>query len=179
MSTIELNHEWVLCRSKCGKYKGYFKIGEIPPNYIEDNKIIISSIDFINHLNLIDTCFDRSWEQAEEYFKKINAPFECEFERVVLSYKSFKEYVISALLTDIDRLIVSYGFEYNDWYYIESILRRRDFFNVKEDNHYCIDEVLFDFGLPSLDKLKEYSTEQLKHTVDKNIHYFTLIEITD
>lgn len=171
---IELSHEWILCRSKCGKYKGYFETGKVPPDYIEDNKVLISAKDFIKHFDLVDTCFDRAWEQTVEHFIKTNAPLECEFEDVVFSRNDFKHYVIAALLTDIDRLVVSYGYEYDDWYYVESMLRRRDFFLVEGDNNYCIDDALSDLGLPILKELREHSTDQLSYTINQNVYSFTL-----
>jgi hypothetical protein len=174
MSTIELSNEWVLCRSKCGKYKGYFKTGEIPPDYMEDNKVWISAKEFINHFDLIDTCFDRSWEQTVEYFVKKNSPSECEFENIVFSKDDLKGYVINALITDIDRLIVSFGFEYDDWYYVESVLRRRDFFIVEDD--YCVDDALSDLGLPSSNELHNYETTDLSYTIKDNAYSFTLKE---
>lgn len=176
--SIELSNEWVLCHSKCGNYKGYFKSAEIPPDYVENNKVFISQKEFMYDFDFIDTCFDRSWEQNVENFKKKHAPLVCEFEAVVMSKETFKGYVINALLTDIDRLIVCYGYEYEDWYYIESILKRRDFFSVETDNSYCVDDVLSELGLPSLKELYEYSTESLSCSVDNNdVYSFKLSEL--
>lgn len=165
---IELNPDWVLCISKCGNFKGYFKKAEIHPDFISEEVDYISEKDFKEHFLEVQDYAYAAWERTSSYFSDRSKPRECQFEPVFFSRDEVINLVYYCLFSDMKKVTLHMGEEYVDWSHLSSLASVVEnlIANTKE---FSVNDALAYWGLPALEELEDnYEVEDLRYTKNTN-----------